>query len=152
MSGIAILGLITGALGGGALVDTFGWRAIFLARVPLGILAIALALMALREQRESESPRRFDFRGALTLFVGVAALILFLTLGGRIGWAAPQVLVLAALSAGFLIGFLLSSNPGPGLVEEKGPRAGNGRLSPDVHGDIRELVHPAVLSIRHAGS
>ena len=106
MSGIAILGLITGALGGGVLVDTLGWRAIFLARVPLGALAIVLALMALREQRESESPRSFDLRGALTLFVGLAALILFLTLGGRVGWAAPQVLALAALSAGFLIGFV----------------------------------------------
>ena len=107
MSGIAILGLITGSLGGGVLVDAWGWRAIFLARVPLGVLAIVLALMVLREQRESDSPRSFDFRGALTLFVGLAALVLFLTLGGRIGWAAPQVLVLAALSAGFLIGFVL---------------------------------------------
>ena len=107
MSGIAVLGMITGSLGGGVLVDTLGWRAIFLARVPLGILAIVLALVVLREQRESESPRSFDFRGGLTLFVALVALILFLTLGGRIGWAAPQVLALAALSAGLLIGFVL---------------------------------------------
>ena len=106
MSGIAILGLITGALGGGVLVDTLGWRAIFLARVPLGVLAIVLALVALRGKRGSESPGSFDFRGGLTLFVGLAALILFLTLGGRTGWTAPQVLVLAALSAGFLTGFV----------------------------------------------
>ncbi|MCI0841875.1 MAG: MFS transporter, partial [Chloroflexi bacterium] len=39
MSGIATLGLITGALAGGVLVDAFGWRAIFLARVPLGLAA-----------------------------------------------------------------------------------------------------------------
>ena len=103
MSGIAVLGLITGSLGGGVLVDTWGWRAIFLARVPLGILALALAFMALGEQRESESNRRFDFRGGLTLFVGLAALILYLTLGGKIGWVAPPALLVAALSAGFLI-------------------------------------------------
>ena len=107
ISGIAVLGMITGSLGGGVLVDTLGWRAIFLARVPLGILAIVLALVVLREQREGESPRSFDFRGGLTLFVALVALILFLTLGGRIGWAAPQVLALAALSAGLLIGFVL---------------------------------------------
>ena len=106
MSGIAVLGLITGSLGGGALVDTLGWRAIFLARVPLGILAIVLALVALWDPRASASPRSFDFRGGLTLFVGLAALILFLTLGGRIGWAEPKVLVLAALSSGLLISFV----------------------------------------------
>ena len=106
MSGIVLLGTITGALGGGVLVDTLGWRAIFLARVPLGVIAIVLALMALKEQRRNESPRSFDFRGGLTLFIGLAALILFLTLGGRIGWAVPQVLLLAVLSVGFLIGFV----------------------------------------------
>jgi len=106
MSGIAVLGLIAGSLGGGVLVDTWGWRAIFLARVPLGILALVLALVALEEQRESESNRRFDFRGGLTLFVGLATLILYLTLGGKIGWLAPPALLVAALSAGFLIGFV----------------------------------------------
>ena len=30
MTGIATLGMVTGALGGGVLVDSFGWRAIFL--------------------------------------------------------------------------------------------------------------------------
>ena len=107
MSGIATLGLITGSLGGGVLVDTWGWRAIFLARVPLGILALVLAFMALGEKRESEPTRRFDFRGGLTLFVGLAAFILYLTLGGKIGWVAPPALALAALSLGFLIGFVL---------------------------------------------
>ena len=106
MSGIAVLGLITGSLGGGVLVDAWGWRAIFLARVPLGILALVLALMALVEPSESESTRRFDFRGGLTLFGGLAALISYLTLGGKIGWVAPLALVLAALSSGFLIGFV----------------------------------------------
>jgi EmrB/QacA subfamily drug resistance transporter len=106
MSGIAVLGMIAGSLGGGVLVDSLGWRAIFLARVPLGILAIVMALVFLGEQRGGESPRSFDFRGGLTLFAGLAALILFLTLGGRIGWTEPQILVLAALSAGLLIGFV----------------------------------------------
>ena len=106
MSGIAVLGMILGSLGGGVLVDTLGWRAIFLARVPLGILAIVLALVVLWEEKDSASPRGFDFRGGLTLFVGLASLILFLTLGGRFGWTEPRVLVLAALSAGFLTAFV----------------------------------------------
>ena len=102
MSGVATLGLITGALAGGVLVDTFGWRAIFLARVPLAIIAIALALVFLREPMNRAAAKAFDYRGGITLFVGLVSLILFLTLGGRTGWFTPQVVGIAMLSiAGF---------------------------------------------------
>ena len=108
MSGIATLGLITGALAGGVLVDAFGWRAIFLARVPLGLAAIALAFVVLREPRARSAfseNRNFDFRGGLTLLVGLGSLILFMTLGGRTGWLTPDVLGLALLSAASLGAF-----------------------------------------------
>ncbi len=102
MSGVATLGLITGALAGGVLVDTFGWRAIFLARVPLAIIAIALALVFLREPMKRAAAKAVDYRGGITLFVGLVSLILFLTLGGRTGWVTPQVVGIAMLSiAGF---------------------------------------------------
>ena len=98
MAGIATLGMISAALGGGALVDAFGWRAIFLARAPIVLIAIALALTLLPgvggapDARE----RRFDLRGAALAFVCLSALALFLTLGGRVGWLSPLVIALAA--------------------------------------------------------
>ena len=45
MTGVGTLGMIIATLGGGVLVDAFGWRAIFLARVPLALIAIALAVV-----------------------------------------------------------------------------------------------------------
>ena len=102
MAGIATLGMVTGALAGGALVDSFGWRAIFIGRAPLGVLVVLLAFLSLRERRTS-GPRTFDFRGAGALFVGLASFILFLTLGSRIGWAAPLVLLLVLISATSLV-------------------------------------------------
>jgi EmrB/QacA subfamily drug resistance transporter len=96
MSGVATLGLITGALAGGLLVDAFGWRAIFLARVPLAVIAIVLALV--QEPVKRAAAKAFDYRGCITLFVGLVSLILFLTLGGRTGWFAPQVMGPAMLS------------------------------------------------------
>jgi len=105
MAGIAALGTVAGALGGGALVDSFGWRAIFLGRVPFGVLAVVLAVVSLREQPHS-SAQVFDFRGAVALFAGLAMFILFLTLGGRSGWTAPHVLLLLVASAISLIGFV----------------------------------------------
>lgn len=105
MSGLATLGMITGSLGGGVLVDSFGWRSIFIARVPLAAVAIALAFVALRERPSDGLRPPFDLRGGVALFSGLASLILFLTLGGRIGWASPVVIPLAALSAASLGAF-----------------------------------------------
>jgi EmrB/QacA subfamily drug resistance transporter len=97
MTGIGALGMVTGALGGGVLVDYFGWRAIFLGRVPLCILTACLSLGCLREVAQ-ERPQAYDLRGAVTLFIGLVSVILFLTLGGRHGWSEPYVLLLLLLS------------------------------------------------------
>ncbi len=97
MTGIGALGTVAGALGGGVLVDNFGWRAIFLGRVPLCLLTIFLSVGSLREVAQ-DNPHTYDLRGAVTLFIGLVALILFLTLGGRHGWTVSYVLALLLLS------------------------------------------------------
>ena len=93
MAAISTLGMIAATLGGGVLVDTFGWRSIFLARVPLTLITILLALAILSEYK-TEGRQRFDLRGAALAFVGLACLVLFLTLGGRSGWLSPTVVLL----------------------------------------------------------
>lgn len=97
MTGIGALGTVAGALGGGVLVDNFGWRAIFLGRVPLCILTVFLSLAYLRET-DRKALQAYDLRGAITLFIGLVSFILFLTLGGRNGWTPPYVLLLLLIS------------------------------------------------------
>lgn len=107
MSAISTLGMISATLGGGVLVDAFGWRAIFLARVPLTLITILLALLILLEYKPEKSPR-FDLRGAALAALGLACLVLFLTLGGRIGWLSPPVVLLgigAAATLSLLVRF-----------------------------------------------
>jgi EmrB/QacA subfamily drug resistance transporter len=107
MSAISTLGMIAATLGGGALVDAFGWRSIFLARVPLTLITILLALFILVEYKPKE-PSRFDLRGAVLAAVGLACFVLFLTLGGRIGWLSPSVALLgvgAAVTLSLLVRF-----------------------------------------------
>ena len=99
MAALGTLGMITGSLGGGALVDALGWRAIFLARVPLCLLAIAFTAVFLRVPRSPASRSGFDLLGAITLFVSVGSLILLLSLGGRNGWTEWYVPALAVVSA-----------------------------------------------------
>lgn len=97
MTGLATLGMVAGAWGGGFLVDAYGWRSIFLARVPLGALTILLSVIALEESKSRER-HTYDLRGAVALFVGLVSTILFLTLGGRQGWLKPWVLALLILA------------------------------------------------------
>lgn len=107
MAALGTLGMISGALGGGALVDAFGWRAIFLARVPLCLLAIAFTALFLRVPGGSGSRSGFDLLGAITLFVSVGSLILLLSLGGRNGWTELYVLALALVSASGFAAFVV---------------------------------------------
>lgn len=90
-------GLALGPLVGGALTDVLGWRAIFLANVPLGLLALALTLTRVQESHGAAA-RRIDWPGQLTLVAALFGLVLGLLRGNDDGWSNP--LVLASLVAG----------------------------------------------------
>ena len=107
MAGLGTLGAIVGSIGGGFLVDAFEWRAIFLARVPLGLLAVAVALAAVGNGAESRQRPSYDLRGAVTLFVGLAALILAVAVGGREGWTRSPVIALGAAALVSLSAFVV---------------------------------------------
>ena len=115
MAALGTLGMITGSLGGGALVDALGWRAIFLFRVPLCLLAIGFSAFFLRVPNRRRAGSRFDLLGSVALFVSVAALILTLSLGGRNGWTETYVIALAVVSAAGFGAFIVvergASNP-----------------------------------------
>lgn len=102
MMSVGTVGMITATLGGGYLVDAYGWSSIFLARVPIGLVAFALAFFVLREHRSDDSdekPGTLGIGGVVGLFVSLSALVLFLNLGGRLGWTDPWVMGLAAVCA-----------------------------------------------------
>jgi MFS family permease len=88
-SAIGMLGTLSAvgtALGpslGGLLIAGHGWRAIFLVNVPLGLVALALALRSLPVDRMGEPDRqaRFDLRGMLVLAASLAAYALAMTSG-----------------------------------------------------------------------
>ena len=105
MTGISTLGMITATLGGGFLIDALGWNAIFLARIPIGLAALVLAVVVLPEFKSApENGERVDWLGAVLLFIAIAATVLFMNLGGRIGWADVTVvgLALTGIVAGFV--------------------------------------------------
>ncbi len=97
--GVTGLALIAGPIAGGAIAGGLAWQWIFWINVPIGLIAIPLALLRIPESRGAAAA--LDITG-LTLAGGAAlATVWGLTRGNSAGWTHPEVL--AALLAGLLL-------------------------------------------------
>jgi len=85
-------GLSIGPFLGGVLTDHFGWPAIFLINVPIGIVTIALTLQRVRHEWADAAGERFDLQGAIVygimLFAAVFGMLLLPDLSGLLWIAA----------------------------------------------------------------
>jgi DHA2 family methylenomycin A resistance protein-like MFS transporter len=91
------VGLASGPIVGGVLVASVGWRAIFLANVPVGLAAAWLLVL-----HAGETPRRrrpLDLPGQLFALLGLAGLTAGFISAGASGWTAGVTLALVS-SAG----------------------------------------------------
>ena len=84
---------VFGPLIGGPLIDNFGWRAVFLINLPIGILGIFMALRFVNESRSEVKSKFFDWWGALALGGMLSALVLVLEKGLDWGWFSPASLI-----------------------------------------------------------
>jgi EmrB/QacA subfamily drug resistance transporter len=69
-------GAVLGLTVGGVLIDTAGWRVIFLLNVPIGLFATVWAHHRLREISKREPQSSFDYRG-LVIFTSSLTLLLY---------------------------------------------------------------------------
>ena len=87
---------------GGLLIGGFGWPAIFLAAVPLALLAFALAWFFLPVDGRRARAGRFDLAGAGLLALTLTAYALAMTVGaGRVG--SQNGMLLAACGVGMAL-------------------------------------------------
>jgi EmrB/QacA subfamily drug resistance transporter len=111
--GISGLGVAVGPLIGGAVVEGWNWQAIFWLNVPIGILAIPLALIALPNSFGNRV--RADVVGMLLAGFGVLGLVYGIVRGNDAGWDSTEVLASliggAALLAVFIFWELRTSSP-----------------------------------------
>jgi len=91
-------GAAFGVLLGGSLTEAFGWEAIFLVNVPVGI-AVALAAVRVLPPARAAAGTRIDALGALIATASLVALIYALVEADTAGWASLQTLALLALAA-----------------------------------------------------
>lgn len=104
---MSAIGTALGPSLGGILIAGFGWRAIFLVSVPLGLLAIVLTqrccLPVDRAAAKADRPA-FDSVGTLLLALTLAAYALAMTLGrGTFASFNVILLLVAAIGVGFFV-------------------------------------------------
>jgi EmrB/QacA subfamily drug resistance transporter len=90
---------------GGPIVDGLGWEWIFFINIPVGLAALALSPVLLRESRASLETRSYDPAGALTITGALALLVYAVVEAPDTGWGDPQTIFLLAGSAGLLAAF-----------------------------------------------
>jgi MFS family permease len=92
---------------GGPLVDGPGWEWIFFINIPLGLAALALSPVLLRESRATVAKRSYDPAGALTSTGALVLLVYALVEAPDTGWGDVRTILLLAGSAVLLAAFAL---------------------------------------------
>jgi EmrB/QacA subfamily drug resistance transporter len=105
----ASAGAVMGAVGpvlGGWLIDTVGWRSIFLINLPLAAGAIVLALLFVEDSRRDKDRTTLDLLGGVLATVALGAATWGFTVGsGNAGWTKSAVVAVLAGIA-LMLGFL----------------------------------------------
>ncbi len=105
--GMAGIGATAGWLIGGPLVDGPGWEWIFFVNIPLGLAAVALSPVLLRESRAALTRRSFDAAGAMTITGALVLLVYAVVEAPDVGWGDAQTILLFAGSAVLLAVFAM---------------------------------------------
>src|SRR5690349_16942652 len=101
---------VTAALGtlgppiGGIILETLGWRAMWLINIPLVAIAVALAWRFMQESRDESATRHFDWLGSIVVVLAVGGLAFGATRGQEGQWKDP--VAFASLGIG-LVAMLL---------------------------------------------
>ncbi|QSQ09402.1 Multidrug resistance protein Stp [Koleobacter methoxysyntrophicus] len=91
---------------GGFLIDLGGWNTIFIANVPIGLIALISAYMTLPKVKPQRVFERIDILGAGLMILSITSLLLGLTYGESIGWTSLTVLFLFSVSLIAVIFFI----------------------------------------------
>ena len=91
---------------GGSLTELFGWRAIFLVNVPIGVAVLWITYRSVAEGRDP-TPRRVDVPGQITLIGGLFLLVLALLRGNEDGWGSTGIVAALVGAAVLLIAFVV---------------------------------------------
>ncbi|EPX63308.1 hypothetical protein D187_005714 [Cystobacter fuscus DSM 2262] len=90
----------------GWLITLGNWRWLFFINVPLGLVAVSLAMRTVPFYR-LQAPKSFDLPGLLTVITGTLSLLIALSQGRGWGWTHPKTVSLFVLGTVSLIVFVV---------------------------------------------
>jgi len=102
-----LLGPVLGPVIGGLILDTVSWRWIFYVNVPIGIVAIALAVRMLPGHERTDTSPRLDVTGLFLLSPGLVLLVYGLAQAGQ--GSALSVVLPVVVGAGLIVAFVAHS-------------------------------------------
>jgi EmrB/QacA subfamily drug resistance transporter len=118
----ATLGASTaaGPIVGGVLVEHVNWQSVFFINAPVGLVALVVGLLILKDVRAEKAPRSFDVPGVALLSGAMFLLIWGLIKAPTWGWGDSRTLLFLACSvAGFVLFALWEARAAEPLVPLK---------------------------------
>lgn len=100
--------IVLGPLFGGLITDFWGWPWVFWINVPVGLVALLLALVAVPHV-EPSGRRSFDVPGAVLFTVAMVALVLAVSWVGDPAASVPVLIAFAIAAVSFLAFFLVEA-------------------------------------------
>jgi EmrB/QacA subfamily drug resistance transporter len=108
MGGVFALSSVAGPLLGGWFTESIGWRWAFWMNIPLGLLAIASAVVFLRLPKGAQGKPRLDWAGMGLLAIASTCLVLVTTWGGTTyDWNSGVIISLIAGTVVAAVAFVL---------------------------------------------
>jgi EmrB/QacA subfamily drug resistance transporter len=105
-SAVAVGGGAIGLLLGGVLTSAFSWQWVFFVNVPVGVIAILLALRFVPESRVENARGGVDIAGAVSVTGGLVLLVYALVNAQTAGWISLTTLGLSAIAVALLAAFV----------------------------------------------
>jgi len=102
------LGLMSGPLAGGLIMEFFSWRAIFMVTVPIGLGFALLGAMVIPRRRAEGPARQFSWRSAFIWVAMLVFLSLAITHAAAPDWSRSRLGALFAAFAFLLTVFIVS--------------------------------------------
>ena len=96
-----------GPMVGGMVIDTLGWREIFLVPIPICVAALLLGMIYLPGREEEQGPPpKFDWVGYSLLVAALASLLFAGANGQRWGWSSDAIVVLVLIGLAASLAFV----------------------------------------------
>lgn len=98
LTSVGLAGPLIGPVVSGIFLEALDWRSLFYLVIPLGVIALVMCWFYLTEQKVSQASRKIDYWGAGLLFSALSFLVLFLNMGGRLGFDSLMVIAFILVS------------------------------------------------------